>query len=371
MNSPRVEFVQAVRQDDLASVRKLVDAGVDQVLLRIKDGGDLLSDTAEANQMNMFQFLLDNGAPIHGDTCDAFSDVCRIGNVDAVQRMIAAGALLNVERDGDLLSVPLRTAVSYRQLEVVKTLVEAGAAVNGLWNNRTNLSLAISKGYAEIADYLRSKGALMPAELVRRKIGIDPLSLRDETTEQFSLHFGFPNADSQHSLLPTETPVAVHVIPSNPNCSEITLFTNGLADRPMKTPAGKEEWSRSELFMQLPKDWKIDQVDDPVWGWPFQWLREIAQLPARNNTWFGGKVCIIDLGELTPGLRFRGCFMHDQHFYQSTTMPGIIVTLYRVIPLTGNEIEFERKHGTANLLAAMDLIDVPPIVDMNREDAAT
>jgi len=365
-------FVRAVENGRLHEATKLLAENTDLIRPYIlAPAAGFLRESAKNNKMEMFKFLLDNGAPIHGDVFDAFNDICQDGNVDAVKRMLKAGAVLNVERDGELLSVPLRTAVSYNQLNVVRTLVEAGAVVNGLWNNRTNLSLAVTKGYNDIADYLRLNGGKMPQELVRGQLGKEPRSLIDETIEQYTLHFGFPLPKSQNSLLPQETPVSIHVIPISPNSQYITLFTNGLADSPMSTPPGKEEWSRAELFMQLPEDWKIDQSNDPTWGWPFQWLREIAQLPARNKTWFGGKVCIIDLGELTTGLRFRGCFMHDEHFYTSVTHPGTIVTLYRVIPLTGPELEFERAHGTENLLVAMDLVGVPPVVDIDRVDAAT
>ena len=369
----QVELARAVRNGDVVRAKELIDSGSEVVLTRIRNGSGLLADCVQWNQMDILQLLLDHGAPVElrETMSDGLSKACSVGNPEAARRMIAAGAPLKIERDGDLLSVPVRIAVSCNHLDVVKVLVEAGAAVNGLWNNGTNLSLAVNKGYHEIAEYLRSKGGKMPHELVRDKLGSEPETLHDETIVQFTLHFGFPLPDAQHSLVPQETPVSIHVIPRNPNSGYITLFTNGLADQPMHTPEGQEEWSRAELYMQLPEDWKIDMANNPIWGWPFQWLREIAQLPARNTTWFGGKVCIIDLGELTPGLRFRGCFMHAERFYQSTTYPGTIVTMYRVIPLTVHELEFERQHGTENLLTAMDLVDVPPVVDINRVDAAT
>ncbi len=116
-------------------------------------------------------------------------------------------------------------------------LVDAGAAVNGIWNHRTNLSLAIDKGYSEIADFLRASGARLPSEL--NSIQTDKVvpSLKDETIDTFSRHFGTPLDAAQYSLISGSPPGSIHVIPANPRCNYITLFTVGLAEQPMYVPA--------------------------------------------------------------------------------------------------------------------------------------
>jgi hypothetical protein len=50
-------------------------------------------------------------------------------------------------------------------LEVVKLLVERGAAVNACWANMTALDHALAYGKNDVADYLRSVGGERAAEL--------------------------------------------------------------------------------------------------------------------------------------------------------------------------------------------------------------
>ena len=58
-------------------------------------------------------------------------------------------------------------------------------------------------------------------------------------------------------------------------------------------PEGAEEYSRAELYIQLPADWKYREYEDPNWGWPQEWLRSTAQHPSQHNSWLGGPVTLV------------------------------------------------------------------------------
>lgn len=320
------------------------------------------------NNEELLRVLIRLGAPVTSD--DVYQDPLVAVSGECSTRMLAIllenGAKINWETDDGPYSHALGMAIISGSLEACKYLVDQGAVFNTLRKKQTCLSLALQLGKDEIADFLRSKGAKTAVEMMGEEQKVMPVTLSEETIEQVQLFFGPAQADALHYLGPANVTISIHVIPANDNCELTTLFTNGLAANPMNVPTGEDQWSRAELYMQLPSDWKIDQTTDPIWGWPFLWLRELAQLPAKNDTWFGGKLCTIDLQELSPELRFTGCLLWAEHFFQSQALSCQIVTLYRVVPLTREEISLERQNGIEALLDAMDKAGVPLEVSMNR-----
>ena len=152
----------------------------------------------------------------------------------------------------------------------------------------------------------------------------------------------------------------------------MTLFTNGLSAEPMNVPAGSEEYRFAELYIDLPGDWKIKEVKDLQWAWPLYWLRKMAQYPHNAETWLGGPVALI-ANEEPPRPLYKGCrfttllLFADSSFVRSD---GMKVHLYRMIPLTTSEREYEQKRGLKAFMQALDKHDVPTIVDMNRKPFA-
>ena len=89
------------------------------------------------------------------------------GDVDRIRLLIRYGA--DLEKRNDVGEVALGYACSWEQLEAVKILVEAGANVNCVEadpeTGYRNTPLDCAHRYAEIAAYLRSKGAKYLEEL--------------------------------------------------------------------------------------------------------------------------------------------------------------------------------------------------------------
>src|SRR5207245_1398080 len=86
------------------------------------------------------------------------------GHCDTVRWMVEHGAELNYESpDREPVCFPLATAIRAGQLDMVKFLVEHGAALD-VCDRRHLTPLAWAGGQKEIADYLRSKGAVMPEQ---------------------------------------------------------------------------------------------------------------------------------------------------------------------------------------------------------------
>ncbi|MBI3136647.1 MAG: suppressor of fused domain protein [Bacteroidetes bacterium] len=60
------------------------------------------------------------------------------------------------------------------------------------------------------------------------------------------------------------------------------LFTEGLSARPQPVDEKNQGHERIELYFLLPEYWDFSKKN-----WPVYWLNRIAQVPQKNNTWFG------------------------------------------------------------------------------------
>ena len=138
----------------------------------------------------------------------------------------------------------------------------------------------------------------------------------------------------------------------------------------MTVPDGAEEYSRAELYIQLPADWEYRDYEDPNWGWPQHWLRSMAQYPQQHNPWLGGPVTLVANEDppqpLAPNTKFTTLLLlADQSL---VTDDGKKIWLYRMTPLYTEERQLEIDHGIPALLNAFDAHDIPMIVDMNRKN---
>ena len=198
----------------------------------------LLVKAAKRDHLQMVQELVRLGANIHasqsepGDS-DALFHAAGEGAVNVVRWLIDQGAQVNYSIEGNIRCLPLSIAASEGHLEVVKVLLEKGADVNAVWKGRNALKAAIEDGRTEIAAYLRSKGAKTPEELgvaetsASRAAG----SLLDHVAQ----HLGEPEPLSLREIVPTDLPIAIHVIRTE---DELILVTEGMSARPMTVPAG-------------------------------------------------------------------------------------------------------------------------------------
>jgi hypothetical protein len=263
------------------------------------------------------------------------------------------------------------------QFEMVKLLDQYGADIHevdegGFSGRYANpLSLAKDYGLDDVVAYLESRGCVMPPP--NNEDDEEPILatlIPDPVVEHFTKTIGAPEQLSLIQIVPTGIPVAIHAIPANEHHPYVTLFTTGMADHAMNVPEGAEEYSRAELYIQLPADWKYRDYDDPIWGWPQHWLRSMAQYPHQHDTWLGGPVTLVANEEppqpLAPNTKFTTLMLlADQSL---VTNHGKKIWLYRMAPLYTEERQLEIDQGIPALLNAFDAHDIPMIVDMNRKN---
>lgn len=140
----------------------------------------------------------------------------------------------------------------------------------------------------------------------------------------------------------------------------------------MNVPDGEESYEFAELFIQLPKDWKYQDLQSPRWNWPILWLRKVARLPHKAETWLGGPTTIIAEEEpptpIAPGLPFTSMLLMAEHDFE--TDQGSTIQLYRLTPLFTDERALEIRDGLPALMNAFDRNSTPFIVDLNRKSVA-
>lgn len=60
------------------------------------------------------------------------------------------------------------------------------------------------------------------------------------------------------------------------------LFTDGLSEKEQPVKDGFEAYKKIELYFLLPDYFDLKKND-----WPLFWLEKLAELPQKNDTWFG------------------------------------------------------------------------------------
>jgi hypothetical protein len=259
---------------------------------------------------------------------------------------------------------------------MVKLLVEHGADVNRFFpwfgdanSGFTPLTFAEAHGKTEIAEYLRSKGAVPPAEKPQKPA----MSLEDEIVAHFEKQFGPARPGALREVIPMGLPVAIHAIPPHETHQQLTLFTSGMSQQPMKTPPGQEAYRYAELLIHLPAKWPLTKklLSDPKYNWPIRWLQETARYPHDNETWLGGPFTIIakDPPVKIPGTNFSAMMLAAKG--EMHAADGRLIQLYTLFPLYAEERDLELNKGLPALMRALDKFNITDVVDPKRPNVAT
>ena len=60
------------------------------------------------------------------------------------------------------------------------------------------------------------------------------------------------------------------------------IFTDGLSAKEQPVKAGYEAYNKIELYFLLPSYWDLQAEN-----WPIEWINRLAEIPQKNETWFG------------------------------------------------------------------------------------
>lgn len=149
------------------------------------------------------------------------------------------------------------------------------------------------------------------------------------------------------------------------------LCTDGLRHYAQPVTERSAAYQHIELYMMLPDYWDLDKID-----WPLQWLHRIAQVPQKNNTWFG-------LGDTLPAgsppspvhpmCDFRYFILNNPDRFAQQILPKMWdeeFSLLAVVPIFKREFDFKEQNGASFLFDAFQRKGITEMIDTFRQPAA-
>lgn len=348
-------------REDLATFTKLYNSYPD-----VAKGSPWLYSAARNGNVELIEFLLQSGhSPDEQDggriVQSAITAAAGEASTRSLQLLLNAGASLKVDSLDDN---PLIRSIQKFSLRCVQLLVDAGIDIHKTYTLedgrlRNALEFAVSRGCTDIADYLRSQGAVMPGEVAHQ-----PPSESDQILSKLQTWFQADAPKSAGSIgLGKDFGEAElrWFDMSTMDFPFLTLFTTGLSKHMIATAAFGEEKSRIELMMHLPFTWQMDGglAQDPQFQWPLNWIRKLPQHILSDSIPLPGTHLIISNDEppapLGPGTE-QTCLLLIADFYQCFPVvigEGEKIHFYHVVPLYTEERDFEKANGMQPFLEAM------------------
>ncbi len=177
-----------------------------------------------------------------------------------------------------------------------------------------------------------------------------------------------------HEILSPDIHVDIVIIEPTPEKNYYTIVTMGMGAYKMEVPEEISEFSRVELCIYLPADWKVNEQDEK-WYWPMRWLKTLARLPINNNTWLGYYHTVPSGQPFAENTELSGFILDtpdsiaDDKDTFCTLPNGEKVHFYTIVPLYEEEMSFKVDNGGQELMDRIYDADseFPQLVDLNRE----
>lgn len=203
----------------------------------------------------------------------------------------------------------------------------------------------------------------------------DPEVYDEEEVEALDAHiekyFG-ASENVFHEIVSPDIHVDIYVIEPTPERNFYTLITVGMGAHLMDVPEELDEYKlkRAEMVIYLPADWDIYNGDEAYY-WPLRWLKILARLPIKHDTWLGWGHTVPNGGPFADNTLLSGVMLINPEDVEEGAaiceLPnGEEVNFYQVIPVYEEEMNYKIEHGAEGLLDKM--ADVSSVVDLNRRN---
>lgn len=203
----------------------------------------------------------------------------------------------------------------------------------------------------------------------------DPEVYDEEEVEALDAHiekyFG-ASENVFHEIVSPDIHVDIYVIEPTPERNFYTLITVGMGAHLMDVPEELDEYKlkRAEMVIYLPADWDIYNGDEEYY-WPLRWLKILARLPIKHDTWLGWGHTVPNGGPFADNTLLSGVMLINPEDVEEGAaiceLPnGEEVNFYQVIPVYEEEMNYKIEHGAEGLLDKM--ADVSSVVDLNRRN---
>lgn len=175
-----------------------------------------------------------------------------------------------------------------------------------------------------------------------------------------------------HEGISPDIHVDLAVIEPDDERDYYTICTMGMGAHRMNVPYNMRGHGldRAELFITLPKDWKLESEDERDY-WPLRWLKLLARLPIQNDSWLGFGHTVPNEKPFADNTELSGVILTSAAGFgdeagECTLPDGTCVTFYRVIPIYESEMKYKIEYGAKALFDLMDEEDMDHILDIHR-----
>jgi len=167
----------------------------------------------------------------------------------------------------------------------------------------------------------------------------------------------------------------VYFVKANEDRPYHILLSCGMSALPMKVPSDIDSSPYAEVMILLPKEWNLDydSFEDERNYWPIRLMKEIMILPHPDETWlgFGHTFGHEDDDEFAERIGFNSVMLANSmelsdDFTHIELDSDEVVTIFTLIPLYKEELEFKKQNGATALLERFDQFGIEEIVKVGR-----
>ena len=167
----------------------------------------------------------------------------------------------------------------------------------------------------------------------------------------------------------------VYFVKANEDRPYHILLSCGMSALPMKIPEDIDSSPYAEVMILLPKEWNLeyDSFKYERNYWPIRLMKEIMILPHPDETWlgFGHTFAHEDDEEFAERIGFNSVMLANSmelpdHFTQIELDNDEFVTIFTLIPLYKEKLEFKKQNGATALLERFDQFGIEEIVKVGR-----
>jgi hypothetical protein len=212
-----------------------------------------------------------------------------------------------------------------------------------------------------------------------RERGLEPThgdpSLIEKVDRHIERHLGKVSS-VYHELVSDIVHVDVHHVPPDRKRNHHLLVTSGMAEKPMLTSEGAEDWRFAELMLALPGTWPLQQeaFKDENHYWPIRLLKILARFPHEYDTWLGWGHTVPNGDPPKPFAPSTGlcCAL----LLEPTLAPedfGVLevdsdrrVFFYGLFPIYEDEMNFKLKRGAEALQERFQKAGITELIDPRR-----
>ena len=158
-----------------------------------------------------------------------------------------------------------------------------------------------------------------------------------------------------HELISDKVHIDVHIVPPSDKFPFYTLVTSGMSDLRMHPPEQFKDKAYAELFLCLPRDWKMSDQDWKAsrYYWPIRALKFLARFPHQYDTWLWYGHTIPNGDPPAPvdaSTRLSGFILLRPHhipsgFHELRINDEKTIRFFAVVPMYGEELALKLQKG--------------------------